>query len=342
MWLPLTMGKGVIKLWSGLRVVLVVLLFAWSWMVILPARKMPLFYLALGATEFGHWLALGSLLLTVGGPRRRWPDRASMVMGLAATVLFVSSGVRASWLARSLPGEFNRAFSLLGGPPVRNQPEPFGWSRLWERDVVPPKPVETWQFAEPAGEPLRLDFYRSGTRDHAPCVIMVHGGGWDSGERGEFSEFNHFLAARGYAVAALDYRLAPNAPWPAQREDVGAALEYLRAHASELGVDPRDRADRALGGRRVGGGGQLREAGSGGERLHCAVCPGGSELRLPVRRSRRHPQFAATAQRLSGRHPHGSGGKLRSCVSDLAGSGADGAHPVDPWSARRTLLVSPK
>ena len=49
--------------------------------------------------------------------------------------------------------------------------------------------------------------------------------------------FNHGLARLGYAVAAIDYRLAPNFIWPAQREDTLAALAYLKAHALELGVD---------------------------------------------------------------------------------------------------------
>jgi len=69
-------------------------------------------------------------------------------------------------------------------------------------------------------------------------VVVVHGGGWDSGDRGQLAAFNHWLAARGVAVAAVSYRLAPAHRWPAQRDDVRAAVDWVRANASRLGVDP--------------------------------------------------------------------------------------------------------
>jgi acetyl esterase/lipase len=66
----------------------------------------------------------------------------------------------------------------------------------------------------------------------------VHGGGWDGGTRDELAHFNHWLAHRGYAVAAIAYRLAPQHPWPAQREDIAAALAYLKSNAAALDIDP--------------------------------------------------------------------------------------------------------
>jgi acetyl esterase/lipase len=68
-------------------------------------------------------------------------------------------------------------------------------------------------------------------------VILLHGGGWDSGERDEIAHFDHWLARRGYAVAAISYRLAPKFPWPAQRDDTLAAIAFLKDHARELGID---------------------------------------------------------------------------------------------------------
>jgi acetyl esterase/lipase len=50
--------------------------------------------------------------------------------------------------------------------------------------------------------------------------------------------FNHWLAGRGVAVAAVSYRLAPAHRWPAQRDDVRAAVDWVRANAPRLGVDP--------------------------------------------------------------------------------------------------------
>jgi acetyl esterase/lipase len=67
---------------------------------------------------------------------------------------------------------------------------------------------------------------------------MIHGGGWDGGDRTQLADANHRLAARGYAVAAISYRLAPQHRWPAAAEDVVAGIAYLRSHAAELGIDP--------------------------------------------------------------------------------------------------------
>jgi acetyl esterase/lipase len=113
--------------------------------------------------------------------------------------------------------------------------------RLYLGAAVPKVAVETRIYAG-AGTPeaTALDFYRARRSDGrpAPCVVAVHGGGWDSGDRAQLPEINHRLARSGYAVAAIDYRLAPGRRWPAQRDDVGAALAYLRARAGELGLDP--------------------------------------------------------------------------------------------------------
>ena len=46
------------------------------------------------------------------------------------------------------------------------------------------------------------------------------------------------LTARGYVVAAIDYRLAPQYKWPAQIEDVKCAVRYLRTNAATYGIDP--------------------------------------------------------------------------------------------------------
>jgi acetyl esterase/lipase len=73
----------------------------------------------------------------------------------------------------------------------------------------------------------------------APCVIVIHGGGWEDGAPGQFPALNAYLAARGYAVADIEYRLAPRWTWPAQREDVLDAMDYLTHHAAKLGIDPQ-------------------------------------------------------------------------------------------------------
>lgn len=89
-------------------------------------------------------------------------------------------------------------------------------------------------------------------RVHAPWVLNVHGGYWrfGSGNSAAINAWARYEESRGYQVFALDYRLSTVARWPAQLDDVDAALRWLRAHAADLGLDP-DRG--ALVGASAGG-----------------------------------------------------------------------------------------
>ena len=71
-----------------------------------------------------------------------------------------------------------------------------------------------------------------------PLIIWVHGGGWQNGTKDGCPPLRQGLAARGYAVASLDYRLSGDAVFPAQIEDCKAAVRWLRAHAKEYGLNP--------------------------------------------------------------------------------------------------------
>ncbi len=70
------------------------------------------------------------------------------------------------------------------------------------------------------------------------AVMLIHGGGWRSGSKAEFLPLAVLLAHRGYAVFLPEYRLSPEAGYPAGLEDVSAALAWVRDHAAEYGFDP--------------------------------------------------------------------------------------------------------
>ena len=96
--------------------------------------------------------------------------------------------------------------------------------------------------------PLKLDLYLPGPetpRPEAgfPLIVYIHGGAWVAGTSrgGAFADFPGLLAtmaSRGYVVAAVNYRLSGEAKFPAQIQDVKAAIRYLRIHASEYGINP--------------------------------------------------------------------------------------------------------
>lgn len=204
---------------------------------------------AIAVTEFGHWfvlLPLGLLALVWAGGGGWWLGSAALLGGLAIVSL-----LRPAWLAhrlaRDLPAQLEQAF---GAGAVEPRAAVFSWRRLYGRREPQPVAPRVEIFATPGGEALALDFYPARRAGPAPCLIVVHGGGWDGGDRTQLAEWNAVWAARGYAVAAVSYRLAPRHPWPAQREDVAAALAWLKAHAQRLGVDA---ARFVLVGRSAGG-----------------------------------------------------------------------------------------
>ena len=103
-------------------------------------------------------------------------------------------------------------------------------------------------YAAPVGfRPLLLDLYRPAAGAvKPPLVVFLHGGGWLRGDRSlvgpGFAGWRPGplarLAAAGFAVASADYRLSGEARFPAQLEDVSAAVDWLTGRADEYGFDP--------------------------------------------------------------------------------------------------------
>lgn len=106
--------------------------------------------------------------------------------------------------------------------------------------------VRDLEYAQVKGVSLKLDLYRPATKPAGamPLVIWVHGGGWKTGTKAGCPVA--WLAAQGYAVASLDFRLLPEHPWPAQIEDPVAALRWLRRESGKYGYDAERSA--AMGG----------------------------------------------------------------------------------------------
>ena len=71
-----------------------------------------------------------------------------------------------------------------------------------------------------------------------PLLVFVHGGGWDSGDRREYSFAGRALAALGFLVACADYRVFPEVVFPAFVEDLALAANWLVEHATDYGGDP--------------------------------------------------------------------------------------------------------
>lgn len=95
-------------------------------------------------------------------------------------------------------------------------------------------------FAEHDGVKLLADFYAPKGLDGAPVLVAVHGGGWQIGDREFYRNWGNYLARNGIAVFAIEYRLMKPGveTWPGAVYDVKAAVQYVRAQAAELGINP--------------------------------------------------------------------------------------------------------
>lgn len=237
-----------------LRLGSAILLLLVSLLILFPAPTYFLWELEIAATEWSYYLAIFALVLLIPGWRGGRYSIASSVIAL--TVFFISALplIRAFRTSDTLTADLERVFgpavprSVKGAPAL---PKPITLRHLLSAPNSPDVEVTSINYAAHVSGFLRLDLYRSmmlpGPR---PLVIVVHGGSWAGGDRTDLPDLNYYLAARGYYVAAIDYRFAPEFKHPAQTEDVNDAIDYLKANAAPLGID----AQRiALIGRSAGG-----------------------------------------------------------------------------------------
>ena len=93
------------------------------------------------------------------------------------------------------------------------------------------------------GQPvdLKLDaaFLKEATGEPMPVVIYIHGGGWAAGSKQSGLQQSVALAMGGYFAVTIDYRLSGQAKFPAAVNDCKNAVRFIRAHADELGIDPK-------------------------------------------------------------------------------------------------------
>jgi len=95
------------------------------------------------------------------------------------------------------------------------------------------KVIRDLEFARVNGISLKLDLYLSeGKRSRQPLIVWVHGGAWRRGTRQNVPIQG--LVREGFAIASVDYRLTPVAPFPANVHDIKAAIRWLRANGERF------------------------------------------------------------------------------------------------------------
>lgn len=85
---------------------------------------------------------------------------------------------------------------------------------------------------------LHLDLFRPEKSGKYPALIMIFGGGWRSGNKSMDIPMAQQIAAKGYVTACIEYRLSPEALYPAAIYDIKAAIRFLRKNANKFNIDP--------------------------------------------------------------------------------------------------------
>ncbi|MEO3782503.1 alpha/beta hydrolase [Actinocorallia sp. B10E7] len=110
----------------------------------------------------------------------------------------------------------------------------------WTGSAQAAPKVQTKTIAFGKLKPQRMDMYAApSAKKKRPAILLIHGGYWWGGDKGHWKAIARDLAGRGYLVFATNYRLSQQAVWPAQSDDVGAAVTYLHKNAKKLGVNQR-------------------------------------------------------------------------------------------------------
>jgi acetyl esterase/lipase len=124
-----------------------------------------------------------------------------------------------------------------GGPDAARQ----RFRNLPRRPVHQDLRVEDRTIDGPAGRvPIRLYWPPDAGNAVVPVVMFFHGGGWVVGDLDSYDgDARRHAVGSGALVVSIDYRLAPEHPYPAAVDDVWAATQWVAAHGDELGADPK-------------------------------------------------------------------------------------------------------
>lgn len=201
-------------------------------LIVLPAPSHGLALAAIAASEKSALIAAAALIALppafFGFTRgRRAPSAVAVVLAVAAIGMAILPLAQAHRLAkaRGVPLDIRR---YLQGP--------FD-------SQGPGHPDRTVNHATVNGTALALDVYLPRQRPARPgrAVLVIHGGFWAAGQKGEAPLQSRHLAELGYTVFDVQYRISPQPNWQTATGDVKCAIGWIKQHADtpEWNVDPK-------------------------------------------------------------------------------------------------------
>jgi acetyl esterase len=98
--------------------------------------------------------------------------------------------------------------------------------------------IEDVEYLRHGDRPLLARLFKPRGSGPFPLIVDLHGGAWCRGDRTNDTAINEPLAKSGVVVAALDFRMPPEAPYPASMADINYAIRWLKTRATSLGSRP--------------------------------------------------------------------------------------------------------
>jgi acetyl esterase/lipase len=201
--------------------------------IIVPAPDYRIWLLSVAASEWSLWFGALALLGIIGGLFSRkfnGQGKLSLAALLVGGLAFIIS-LYPFFSALSIARQRNVSLSLK-----------TYFNEIWKTNNLSanaPKDFTTYTFAQDDGD-LQLDVYlpTNATTANGASVIVVHGGSWSGGARNDFPQWNRLLAAQGYTVFDIDYRLAPQPNYLSATGDVKCAVRWVKNHAADFKVAP--------------------------------------------------------------------------------------------------------
>lgn len=142
------------------------------------------------------------------------------------------------------PGSRSPSTSSTSRPP-RGQAapdgEPGGTVTAEAVMITPELPrFRTYAYGKRPAQKIDAYWRKTGpTARPRPAVLILHGGYWMRGDKSGWKYFARRLTEEGFVVLSANYRLAPKAVWPAQRDDALSAVAFIKENAARWNVDPR-------------------------------------------------------------------------------------------------------
>lgn len=149
-------------------------------------------------------------------------------------ILFISFITTTAFAQSSFPIDTTYTVTSVYNKVKKNYPEV---SYVESRNYKNVKQNKNVVYKKTNERTLHLDAYYDINQTFNPTIVIIHGGGWRSGNKSQMEPFAIEAASKGYSCFNIEYRLSLEAPYPAGIFDVKKAIQFIKKNARKFNVD---------------------------------------------------------------------------------------------------------